>query len=180
MEAEVVRDSVLAAAGQLDPTAGGQELPQEQGLTTHRRSLYYAHHGDSRMQFLELFDEADPIECYRRTTSVLPQQALALANSDFCARMGRLLARRLAAGAADDEAFVRAAFEQVLSRAPTPAERAAARAFLARAAGTFRAAGLRPAPPDPAGKVPATDPAARARENLVQALLNHNDFVTIR
>jgi hypothetical protein len=27
---------------------------------------------------------------------------------------------------------------------------------------------------------PAADPARRARENLIQVLFNHNDFVTIR
>ena len=32
----------------------------------------------------------------------------------------------------------------------------------------------------PAADGPSADPAARARENLVQALFNHTDFVTIR
>ena len=41
----------------------------------------------------------------------------------------------------------------------------------------------KPGTPFPAGEAvvaAATDPAARAREDLVHVLLNHNDFVTIR
>ena len=49
LEAEVVRDSLLAVAGELDTTAGGPELPQDQGLASRRRSLYFAHHGEARM-----------------------------------------------------------------------------------------------------------------------------------
>jgi hypothetical protein len=185
MEAEEVRDSLLAAAGELDRTVGGHEVPHEDGMTCRRRSLYFAHHGESRMQFLELFDEASTCDAYRRSVSVLPQQALALSNSDMELRPGRVLARKLwqavtaeAKPADRDAAFVRAAFEQVLGRPPSPAEGQASVAFLARQAGLFRtsAAAIINAGADG----PATDPAARARENLVHALFNHNDFVTIR
>jgi hypothetical protein len=177
MEAEVVRDCVLAAAGELDPTAGGPELPQDQGLTSRRRSLYFAHHGESRMPFLDLFDAANPCDAYRRTTSVMPQQALALSNSDLVLRHGRVLAAKLSKATTGDEAFVRAAFETVLSRPPREAELAASLRFLASQAKLFAAskAELKPAP-----EGPSADPAARARENLVQALFNHTDFVTIR
>ncbi len=176
MEAEVVRDAILHAAGELDPTPFGPEIPQEQGLTNRRRSLWFAHHGESRMGFLELFDAANPCDAYRRTSSVLPQQALALTNSELVQRQGRLLARKLSASAGvDDGAFVRAAFEQVLARPPREAELAASLGFLARQADLFAGSKLAAVPDGP-----ATDPAVRARENLVQALFNHTDFVTIR
>ena len=142
-------------------TLGGPEIPHEQGLTSRRRSLYFAHHGEGTMAILELFDAANPCDCYRRTTSVLPQQALALSNSELAQRCGRALAGRLPA---DRPAFVRAAFEQVLGRPPADDEAAAAGRFLDRQAAAL--------------KVP--DPARRARENLVIALFNHNDFVTVR
>jgi hypothetical protein len=180
MEAEVVRDSLLAAAGELDPTVGGHELPQEQGQTSRRRSLYFAHHGESRMEFLEWFDEASACDAYRRSVSVLPQQALALSNSDLELRQGRVLARRLwQAVAADEPAFVRAAFEQVLGRPPSAVEAQASATFLARQARPLQAsrAEIRKVA---TADGPATEPAARARENLVHALFNHNDFVTIR
>ena len=40
------------------------------------------------MPFLELFDAADACDAYRRTTSVVPQQALALVNSELDLRSG--------------------------------------------------------------------------------------------
>ena len=63
-------------------------------------------------KFLELFDAASVNECYRRSESVVPQQALALANSDVTLNESRLLARKLSDVAAKekskepDQAFV--------------------------------------------------------------------------
>src|SRR5439155_1678504 len=158
---------------------GGPEIPQEQGLTSRRRSLYLAHHGETRTEFLDLFDAANPCDAYRRTTSVLPQQALALTNSELAQRLSRVLARKLAAAKPDDE-FVRAAFEQVVGRPPRENEAAASVRFLARQRELFEAnaAELKATAGQPDG--PSADPATRARENLVLALFNHTDFVTIR
>jgi hypothetical protein len=128
------------------------------------------------MPFLDLFDAANPCDCYRRSASVRPQQALVLANSDLTRRMAARLAGKLAAGFPADGEFVAAAFEQVLARPASPAEQAAAASFLARNSFTCRAS---PPPPVPAGG-PSADPVRRARENLVQALFNHTDFVTLR
>lgn len=174
LEAEVIRDAILSAAGELDPTPFGPEVPHEQGLTVRRRSLWFAHHGESRMGFLELFDAANPCDAYRRSASVLPQQALALTNSELVQRQGRALAKKLGA-LADDWAFVRAAFEQVLNRPPRDAELAASLGFLTRQENLFAGEKLTAAPDGP-----SPDPATRARENLVQALFNHTDFVTVR
>ncbi|MFO0927594.1 MAG: DUF1549 domain-containing protein [Gemmataceae bacterium] len=55
LEAEAVRDSLLHAAGALDDRIGGPEIAQDLGLTVPRRSLYFAHHGETRMAFLDLF-----------------------------------------------------------------------------------------------------------------------------
>src|SRR5262249_52132056 len=133
-------------------------------LTMRRRSLYFAHHGEAKMQFLELFDAANPCDCYRRTVSVVPQQALALANSELTRRAAGTLAAKLPGGEA---MFVRAAFEQGLGRPPTPAEQSASAAFLSRQAKLLR-------------ESDQPDPETRARANLVHALFNHNDFVTVR
>jgi hypothetical protein len=180
MQAEVVRDSLLHVAGELDTTAGGPEIPQDQGLTSRRRSLYFAHHGETRMEFLDLFDAANPCDAYRRTASVLPQQALALTNSELALQLSRVLARKLGGSAEGDDEFVRAAFEQVLGRAPREVEAAASVKFLARQRELFEAsaAELKAAAKQPDG--PSIDPTARARENLVLALFNHTDFVTVR
>src|SRR5262249_40507727 len=119
LEAEAVRDCIFYVAGRLDLTMGGPEIDHTQGLTTPRRSLYFRHAQEKQMEFLKIFDCAAVTECYQRKESVLPQQALALANSELTLKHSRLLARDLTAKAgADPTAFVTAAFEQVLTRAP--------------------------------------------------------------
>jgi hypothetical protein len=156
-EAEVVRDCVFAVAGALDPTMGGPDIDHHKGLTIPRRSVYFQHAAEKQMEFLQIFDAAGVTECYRRKESILPQQALALANSELSLQMARRLAKRLSDDAGPDSSgFVTAAFERVLSRPPTDAERAECLRYLGR------------------------DDGARKRESLVHVLLNHHDFVTIR
>jgi hypothetical protein len=198
MQAEVVRDSLLSVAGELDATMGGHEIDHKEGMTSRRRSLYFAHHGEEKMEFLELFDAANACDCYKRTTSVQPQQALALSNSELTKSLSRVLTTRLwdkmAAeistvnktieepgqaipvslddlGTRQKNRFVTLAFLQVLNRAPGEAERVASLNFLEQQ--TMRITPV-------AGTESAFDPAVRARENLVHALMNHNDFVTVR
>jgi hypothetical protein len=190
MQAEVVRDSVLYVAGELDQPLGGQEIDHAQGLVSRRRSLYFAHHGESKMEFLELFDAANPCDCYARTSSIMPQQALAMTNSELAQRQGRLLARKLwelvhPAGATDEAreaAFIDAAFEQVLARGPTAQERMVSAAFLRRQLSLFQR--VNPAQLAAHGSsgpaAPSSDLAARAREDLVHSLFSHNDFITVR
>jgi hypothetical protein len=182
MESEAVRDSLLSAAGQLDPTPGGPILDEKLGQTSRRRSLYFRFNTEYRMRFLDPFDPASPTECFERRESVLPQQALALFNSALALNESRRIARRLAAECATPEAFVTAAFEQVLNRPPSDRERSRSERFLREQADLFGLpAKLTPFPTGPdAVTPPAADPAGRARENLIQVLFNHNDFVTIR
>lgn len=137
------------------------------------------------MEFLELFDAANPCDCYQRTASVQPQQALALANSELTLALSRALAARLwkqvetESPAEQRQAdFVQAAFEQVLARPASPDEQRVSTAFLERQASLFASAS--PAAAATGAATPAADPAARARENLVHALFSHNDFVRIR
>ncbi|WP_417383335.1 PSD1 and planctomycete cytochrome C domain-containing protein [Gimesia sp.] len=188
MEAEVVRDSIYYLAGDLDPTMYGQELEQDQGLITNRRSLYYSHHGEAKMEFLELFDGASATDCYQRTETVMPQQALALTNSTLAVQKGRMIAEQLWSQTAStsttdqkQKEFINGAFKLILSRAASTREQAVATAFLLRQQTLY--------PPEKSNtkssdkrdySQPADSPAARARESLVHALLSHNDFVTIR
>jgi hypothetical protein len=188
MEAEAVRDNVLYVAGSLDQTLGGPDLNPEDGLKSRRRSLYFRHAKEKRVAFLRLFDSPSVLSCYRRSESVVPQQALALANSSLCIEAARLLAKRLTEqlpkkpSSSNDGAFVSAAFERVLGRLPTPEERATCEDYLQKAATRLAdRSSLTPFSTGPASTVaPAADPAQRAREDLVHVLLNHNDFVTIR
>jgi hypothetical protein len=158
MEAELVRDNVLYASGQLDCAMGGAEIDQTQAMVTHRRSLYLRVAAEKEAELLKTFDGPNPNECYLRRPSVMPQQALALSNSQLVIEQAQVLAKTLAEKHADGDDFIVEAFRHILARSPSDEERSACRAFLAEAK----------VPPD------------RAREDLLVVLFNHNDFVTIR
>ena len=95
MEAEIVRDATLHVAGSLDLTRGGPDLDPNQGLTMPRRSLYFRTAKEKKVEFLSLFDSPNPVECYRRSESIAPQQALAMANSTLTLAQARLLAKTI-------------------------------------------------------------------------------------
>ena len=170
LEAEAVRDAMLALSGLLDPTIGGPPVPPSDRDTSPRRSLYLFHSGIDRSTFLATFDAADAVACYQRDQSIVPQQALALSNAGFsqdaAAKIAARVAHEIPAGA-DDETFVARAFVVVLGRQPDDFERSECRQALDE---------LRTLP-DGKAAAAGVDPA---RVQIVAALLNHNDFVTLR
>jgi hypothetical protein len=188
MEAEIVRDATLYVAGSLDPKLGGPDLDQASGMTVPRRSLYFRASKEKKMEFLSLFDSPNPVECYRRSESIAPQQALAMANSPLTLAQSRVLAKQLTDGlgniAAEESPrrFIETAFVRILCRPPTADELAACAEFLTEQSTKLAdAKSLTAFAAGPAASVPpSTDPQQRARENLVHVLLNHNDFVTVR
>jgi len=168
MEAEVVRDSILHLAGELDLAPVGYPLPTAFAETNRHRSLYFEcfPEPNGASQFAELFDAPSPTECYRRTQTIVPQQALALTNGKLSHDRSRALAQRLAKQFAhplyrEEEDLIVVAYEQVLARRPTDEERSACRAFLAK-------------------QSTATKGNDLAFASLIHVLFNHNDFVTIR
>ena len=170
LDAELIRDNVLHVADALDPRLGGPEIDQEQGLRVPRRSIYFRHAPEKEMVFLSTFDGPNPLECYQRRETVVPQQALALFNSELSLAQSRRLARTLSGeGGAENGEFIRRAFERILGRLPGNAEAAECRAFLQAAA----SGGMDPGAEAPPGGM-------RARENLVLVLMNHHEFVTLR
>jgi Protein of unknown function (DUF1549)/Protein of unknown function (DUF1553)/Planctomycete cytochrome C len=188
MEAEIVRDATLWVAGSLDAARGGPDLDPEQGLTVPRRSLYFRATKEKKIEFLSLFDSANPVECYRRSDSIAPQQALAMANSTLTLAQARILAKKISESLvgmpADDvqRRFVSAAYLRILCRASTNDETETCLAFLEdQARKLAETSTLTAFASGPAAIVaPSADPQQRARENLVHVLLNHNDFVTVR
>ncbi len=128
MEAEVVRDSTLRVAGALDVTMGGPELDQNTGQTVPRRSLYFRSSKEKRMTFLDMFDRANVTDCYRRSETVVPQQALAMVNSPLSLAQARRLAGLMAGELKteptpeSERQFVSAAFERILCRPATHEE----------------------------------------------------------
>jgi len=92
----------------------------------------------------------------------VPQQALALSNSKLAIEMSELIAKEIEGGG-----FVEAAFVILLGRQPDSNERQECLKTLDE----LEAA---------AAKGKKVNPTQRARRGLVHALLNHNDFVSIR
>lgn len=181
MESQVIRDSLLSLAGELDPAMGGAPIPITDEAS-RRRSLYFVHTHNERQQFLELFDDASVLDCYRRSESIVPQQALALENSKLATEMGAKIVKRIEerarggdketgrqgeGGKGDDVQFAETAFIIILGTAPNLEELNTACKALARLTEIAKA-NNRP------------DAKGHARSVFVSALLNHNDFVTIR
>jgi mono/diheme cytochrome c family protein len=170
LEAEEIRDGIFYIAGALDERIGGPTISPKQEMTP-RRSLYFTQSMDDHERFLSTFDAADVLQCYRREVSVLPQQALALANSRVTLQMAAQIATRLeratpaAGGAKQTQAFIESAFRSILTREPTPEETSACVEYLNHA---------RTLVPDK----PNRD--QQILSSLIVALLNHNDFVTVR
>src|SRR5207248_7491098 len=131
MEAEVVRDSLLHLAGELDLAIGGPPVPVTDEAS-RRRSLYFVHSHNEEQKFLSMFDNASVLECYRRAESIVPQQALALENSRLAWTSAEKIAQRLVEELGDgtDAAFLQAAFETVLDASPTEQELAECAAAL--------------------------------------------------
>ena len=92
MEAQVIRDCLLQLAGKLDTSLGGPSLKPGSGL---RRSIYFQHSRDQQDKFLKIFNDAAHLQCYRRSESVVPQQALALSNSKLALEMAAEISRKL-------------------------------------------------------------------------------------
>lgn len=128
LEAEAIRDGLLSVAGMLDETRGGPDLDVNDEAPKQRRSLYYRHAPEKMMPFLAAFDNPSPTECYRRPTTVVPQQAMALVNSKLSGRAAEALARDLPIEAAD--AFIDAVYRRLLGRAPDAEEMRLCAAFL--------------------------------------------------
>jgi hypothetical protein len=147
LEAEEVRDAILAVSGELNPAVGG---PGYHDFTTftrntqfyvpvdavgdsfNRRSLYRAWVRSGRNRFLDVFDCPDPsTKTPKRAVTTTPLQALSLMNNSFVLRMADCFAERLQTECGDDTAAqVGRAYELVYSRPPKPEEQAEAVQFV--------------------------------------------------
>jgi len=168
MEAQIVRDSLLHLAGELDVSLGGASIPVDDEAS-RRRSMYFVHSHNEHQKFLSMFDDANVLDCYRRVQSIVPQQALALENSPLATAMAEKIAERITAKhpSATSTEFIREAFISILTVEPTTEESATMSELLQRMTELAR-------------KHERPNPEILASTNLVQTLLNHNDFITIR
>jgi hypothetical protein len=131
LEAEAVRDNLLAVAGRLDRTAGG---PAVRDFNNPRRSLYQMTVRSDRSGFGPLFDTPDstqPVE--KRIASTVAPQALFLLNHPFVLEQTQALAKRIVRSAKDDRTRIRHAYELLYGRLPQAEEERIGLDFLARA-----------------------------------------------
>ena len=151
LEAEAIRDSVLAVAGTLETSVGGRSFRGEDinerrvmsaVRTGHydkrdkRRGIYMGRGSDASMNmmpaFLTLFDAEDGhVPCARRERSVTAPQVLFLLNGALAQEASRDLAQRLYKEAGESPAAkVEYGYKLVLGRAPSASERDAALSYL--------------------------------------------------
>ena len=157
LDAEVIRDAILAASGALnemmfgppvpvrpdvhgqivigvDKTEGDNRMPVEASLhgEEFRRGVYVQVRRSRPLAMLHAFDApVMEVNCDRRQSSTVPTQSLMLMNSQFILDQAARFARRLHSEAGDDRASqVARAWQLVFSRSPTEAELAEALEFL--------------------------------------------------
>jgi hypothetical protein len=151
VEAEILRDAILAASGQLnrdlygpsikpavppEAMAGrnkdGIERPKQDGPEQWRRSVYLFTKRSLLTPSMMTFDAPNPTEsCARRSVSTVPTQALALLNDPFVRRQaGHFAERCLAEAKHGAQSQARHAYLVALSREPTEDELRAAKKFL--------------------------------------------------
>ena len=174
LEAEAVRDAVLAVSGRLDRTAGGPSVPvyltefvDGRGRPAGgpldgagRRSLYLAVRRNFLPPMLLAFDLPVPFSTVgRRSVSNVPAQSLILMNDPFVHQQAEVWGERVRArpGTAADR--VRRMYVEAFARPPSPEESAACLEFLNRRAG------------------PGRDPDAAAWAALAHVLFNAKEFI---
>jgi hypothetical protein len=181
MEAEVLRDSILAVSGKLNLKPGGpgfkpriradlldasqrnkwpvleQETPEQ-----WRRSIYIYVKRQLLMPIMELFDAPTTTDsCALRLQSTVPTQALVLMNDDFVEDQARFLAER-ASGLADDDTHktIMQMFMLTLSHAPSASRLHQALDFVTQHE--------------------AESDRGQALTDLAHVLLNSSEFVTVQ
>ena len=141
LDAESIRDSILAVSGKLDLSMGGPsfqdfviEKPQHsphyeyqlhdpEDPKSWRRSIYRFIVRSQQQPFMTTLDCADPsMRVEKRNESLSPLQALAMMNNGLVVAMAKHFAERVTKEARGLEAQTRHAFALALSRNPTPDE----------------------------------------------------------
>lgn len=203
LEAEQVRDSLLAASGRLEDKLGGPAVfpkvpsnfsagnlwteskdPHDQ----YRRSIYTFVRRSVPYPLTQNFDPADPSQAHhKRNVTTTPLQALALFNSDVVLGWSQALAGRVIREAGNDEtAQLNRLYEILFARTPSKAERATLKDFLdkqqkiiearntsGKDEGKFEVA----IPTGLDGKQKINPLRAAALVDLVHTVANSNDFI---
>jgi hypothetical protein len=133
LEAESIRDALLATSGELDATMGGAPIPRAAEAQHPRRSLYLTLDRNDFPDMHSFFDGPATTEsCPRRQTSTIPLQPLYLLNDNWMLDRARGFAERVLATAGNDpNRQIAAAFRLAFAREADEKEKRLALAFLA-------------------------------------------------
>lgn len=177
LDAESIRDAMLAAAGELDVRMGGPYVPtkrtgvgevvvDEKRDGARRRSVYLQSRRTQIASLLETFDAPSIVfSCTRRTPTTIPLQSLSLLNSDFARRRAKTLAKRVAReGGSQTDKRIDRAFLITLGRKPNKSERTASEEFIQN---------------QPAQYKNQPDAQQRAWIDFCQALMASNAFLYV-
>jgi hypothetical protein len=183
LEAEIVRDSVLAVSGSLDRTAGGPPIeitnpadglseakPAPTPTSTNRRSVYLFARRVYPLKILEIFDAPImPVNCTQRTNSATVLQSLAALNSEFIFSQAETMAARVCETADPEiEGRVKHGFQIVYSRQPTESELAKSIEFLIEQEQGYAKS-----------EVPAEKQRQLALADFCHMLLSSNEFLYV-
>ena len=135
LDFESIRDSLLVFSGDLDDTLGGKPVNLTDEPYSFRRSVYGFIDRGNLPELMAQFDFSDPdMANSKRSTTVVPQQALFMMNSPMAVDVSRrIIEREEFARQATDDARVRALFQILFQRAPRDVELALAKTFLENA-----------------------------------------------
>lgn len=184
LEAESIRDAMLASSGLLDRTAGGSLLQvanrafvfnhlskDDTRYDSRRRSIYLPVIRNHIHDALWLFDCTDGAICVGdRPTSTVASQALYLLNSEFVIDTAASIAAGIVAAAPDDfPSRLLLLFRRLFGRPPTAAEEKAVRRAIDRLEKELG----RP-------EITAADRNRAAWTAVCQTLLVSDDFLMLR
>ncbi|MCA9175211.1 MAG: PSD1 domain-containing protein [Planctomycetales bacterium] len=132
LDLEAMRDSMLAASGELDTSRiGGRPFDFLSQPITPRRTVYGFVNRDIISSLASTFDRANPATCTaRRPETTVPQQTLFALNSEFIQDRAAALSQRAQQHAAAPKARIEWLFRELYSRDPAPDEVQAAERFL--------------------------------------------------
>ncbi len=182
LDAEAIRDALLAVSGDLDHQPGGehpfppmadwkfsQHAPFSAVYETNLRSVYLMQQRIQRHPYLALFDGSDPnASTALRTAATTPLQALFFMNDSFVHRQADHLAARLLAAANNDRERLALAYRLLFCRPAEADEIAACLEYLTESRGQDATATSR-----------STEDETRVWSGLARAWLASNEFVMI-
>ncbi len=140
LEAEAIRDAMLAASGELDERMFGPGTLDE---AQRRRSIYFTIKRSQLVPSMMLFDAPDSLQGLgqRAATIVAPQALAILNNKQIHGYAARFAKRLLASDSVTDEQAIRSAYLTALAREVDSDELNLSLGFLRQAAASYEAAG---------------------------------------